>query len=46
MTDDDDTTLNASTPLSPEILEKLAHPLRQKILLYLEQEGEVGYKEL
>ncbi len=32
--------------LKPEFLEILAHPLRQEILVYIEQEGETGYKDL
>lgn len=46
MTDDDNNLIDSTEPLSPEILEKLAHPLRQKILLYIEKEVEVGYKDL
>lgn len=32
--------------LKPKFLEILAHPLRQEILVYIEQEGETGYKDL
>ncbi len=32
--------------MKPKFLEILAHPLRQEILVYIEQEGETGYKDL
>ena len=35
-----------STVINSELLETLAHPLRQQILIFIEQEGKVGYKSL
>ena len=32
--------------MKPEFLEILSHPLRQEILIFIEQEGETGYKDL